>query len=81
MALLRAAGSLSGLARSAQGTSPALACSRVVAQRALYAAEAAPEAAPETDGSVTQVRRSPDRLGSLPFSPRPGLWQVPSDPA
>jgi hypothetical protein len=56
MALLRAAGSLAGLTRTAQGPSSALACGRVLTQRALYAAEAAPEAVPDVDGSVTQVR-------------------------
>ncbi|KAK2078009.1 atp2, beta subunit of the F1 sector of mitochondrial F1F0 ATP synthase [Prototheca wickerhamii] len=55
MALLRAAGSLAGLARSAQRSSLSFNASRVASQRALYAAEAAPVPASDTDGAVTQV--------------------------
>lgn len=56
MALLRSAGALAGLTRSTLGRSSAVKTGPVFAQRALYAAEAAPEAVSDVDGSVTQVR-------------------------
>lgn len=76
MALLRAAGSLAGLARSAQRSSLSFNASRVASQRALYAAEAAPVPASDTDGAVTQVRCLPDCLG-LSRRPRPGATLAP----
>lgn len=91
MAFLRAAGSLAGLARSAQRSSLSFNAGRVVSQRALYAAEAAPEVVSDTDGSVTQVRCLTPCLGlsrapSPPFMLAPetgparwGVWARPRD--